>query len=236
MGLMSNFLYDFSTNAFANRKHLQLIPTGRVTKNIFAVRTGSVNLFIYKKGSDQIAIDSGYGKSILRRELSSLNINPDTITSLFLTHTDFDHARGLSVFQNAQIYLSSHEEPMITRKVSRKYGIIYNRKINKPYKLLKDNDEVAIGTIKVRAIETPGHTPGSMTYLIDDKFLFVGDAFRLIDGKAHPNSSFYCMDTEEQEKSIKRLAKLKNVQLVFTAHGGQSNDYDYVMANWIHMK
>ncbi len=158
MGLMSNFVYDLSTNAFVHRKHLQLIPTGQIIENIFAIRTGSANLFIYKKGLDWIAIDSGFGSSILKREFSFLGINPNKITSLFLTHSDFDHASGLPVFQNAQIYLSSNEEPMITRKMARKYGIIYNKRINRAYKLLKDNDEVAVGIVKVRAIETPGHT------------------------------------------------------------------------------
>lgn len=124
---------------------------------------------------------------------------------------------------------------MITRKVARKYGVIYNKKIEEPYKLLKENDEVAVGTIKVRAIETPGHTPGSMSYLIDGEFLFVGDAFKLIDGKAYPNSPFYCMDTAKQEQSIKKLAKLKDVHSVFTAHGGYSNNFSYVMTDRIDM-
>jgi len=235
MGLAANSVYDLCTEAFVRRKHMQLIPTGQITENVFAIRTGSVNLFIYKKGSDWIAIDAGFGVSILKRELSVLGIDPDKITYLFLTHSDFDHASGLSVFQNAQIYLSSDEEPMIIKKIARKYGVIYNSKINRAYKLLKDDDEVAAGKIKIRAIETPGHTPGSMSYLIDDKILFVGDAFKLIDGKAYPNSSFYCMDTKEQEESIRKLANLRDVHLVFTAHGGYSNNLDYTMADWICM-
>ena len=235
MGLMFNFIYDLSTNAFVHRKHLQLIPTEQITKNIFAIKTGSANLFIYKKGSDRIAIDSGFGVSILKREFLSLGINPNEITGLFLTHSDFDHAGGLPVFQTAKIYLSFHEEPMITRKVARKYGVIYNKKIYRTYKMLKDNDRIAVGTIRVKTIETPGHTPGSMSYLIDDEILFVGDAFKLIDGKAYPNSPLYCMDTNQQEESIRKLAKLKGVHSVFTAHGGYSNDFGYAMADWMHM-
>ena len=233
MGLISNSVYDLFTDAFAQRKRLQLIPTGQITENIYTIKTGSVNLYLYKKGSDWLAIDSGFGASILKREFSFLGINPNEITSLFLTHSDFDHASGLPVFQNAQIYLSSNEEPMITRKVARKYGVIYNKKINRAYKLLKGDDEVMAGTVKVRAIETPGHTPGSMSYLIEDKLLFVGDAFKLIDGRACPNSPLYCMDKEKQEESIKNLAQLKNVHSVFTAHGGYSNNFGYTMSDWI---
>lgn len=233
MGAIADSVYDLCTDAFVHRKHLQLIQTGQITENVFAVRTGSVNLFLYKKGSDWIAIDSGFGNSILKREFSYLGINPDGITSLFLTHSDFDHVSGLSVFPNAQIYLSSDEELMITGKTARKYGVVYNRKIDRTYKLLKDGDEVAVGGIKIKAIETPGHTPGSMSYLIDDDFLFVGDAFKLRDGKACPNSSFYCMDAEKQEESLKKLAELRDVHFVFTAHGGYSNNFGYVMAEWM---
>lgn len=233
MGLIANCAYDLFTNAFVQRKQMQLIPTEQVTENVFAIKTGSVNLFIYQKGSDLIAIDSGFGISILKREFSFLGINPDKITSIFLTHSDFDHVNGLPVFPNAQIYLSANEEPMISRKVARKYGIIYNKKINRAYKLLKDDDEVEIGIIKVRAIETPGHTPGSMSYLIDDEILFVGDTFKLVDGKAYHNSPFYCMDVEKQDESFKKLANLKDVKLVFTAHGGYSNNFEHVMSDWI---
>ena len=232
MGVIADSVYDLCTDAFVRRKRLQLIPTGRISENVSAIKTGSVNLFIYEKGSDRIAVDSGFGTSILKRELSLLGIDPNEITSLFLTHSDFDHAGGLPVFQNSAIYLSSREEPMITRRVARKYGVIYNRKISRAYRLLKNNDEVAVGAIKVKAIETPGHTPGSMSFLVNDEFLFVGDAFRLIDGKAHPNSPLYCMDTEQQEESIRKLAKLENIRWLFTAHGGCCNDFRSAMADW----
>jgi len=39
---------------------------------------------------------------------------------------------------------------------------------------LKDEDTVEIGTLKITVIHTPGHTPGSVCYLIDGN-LFCGD-------------------------------------------------------------
>src|SRR5690625_3819659 len=40
--------------------------------------------------------------------------------------------------------------------------------------LLEDGDTFTIGTLKARAIHTPGHTPACMTYIIEDA-VFVGD-------------------------------------------------------------
>lgn len=232
MGMTAGFIYDICTKAFVILKHLPLIPTGQITESIFALRTGTANCFIYKKGSDMVAIDAGFGASIVKRELSVLGIDPAMIAKLFLTHADIDHASGLPAFQNAQVYLSPDEEPMATGETARKFGMVYNRKISREYSLLKEGDEAMAGEIKVKAIETPGHTPGSMSYLIDGAVLFVGDAFKLVGGKASPIGPFYCMNPEKQKESIRKIAKLKGIQALFTAHTGFSGDFDGAMADW----
>jgi len=211
---------------------MQPVKTGKISENIFAVKTGSVNFYIYKNGMDCVAVDSGLGKSIIKRELSVLGIDPNDISGLFLTHSDFDHAGGLSIFSNAKIWLSCDEEQMITRKTARKYRLIYNAEINRAYSLLKDNDEIIVGSIRIRAIETPGHTPGSMSYLIDNTVLFVGDTFKLIEGKAYPIGRFFSMDKRMQEESIRKLARLSHIRLALTAHRGYTKDFDNAMEFW----
>ena len=46
--------------------------------------------------------------------------------------------------------------------------------------LLDDGDVLDVGPFEIRAIHTPGHTPGCVSYLIDDA-LFVGDALFMPD-------------------------------------------------------
>jgi glyoxylase-like metal-dependent hydrolase (beta-lactamase superfamily II) len=46
--------------------------------------------------------------------------------------------------------------------------------------LLKENDEVQAGAIKIKSIFTPGHTPACVSYLIEDN-VFVGDALFMPD-------------------------------------------------------
>ena len=43
-----------------------------------------------------------------------------------------------------------------------------------PDRLLKDGEEIIAGTIVLRALSTPGHTPGSTCFVVD-KHLFSGD-------------------------------------------------------------
>lgn len=226
-----NKIYDIFTAIFVKMNHVNPIETGKITDKLFVVRTGTANFYIYKSGEDMVCFDSGFGKSQIIRELNNLEIDPKSITHLFLTHSDFDHANGLSIFENAEIYLSSDEEQMITRKKARKFGLIYNSKVKGTYHLLKDNDVVAVGEAKIRAIATPGHTPGSMSYLINESILIVGDAFRIINGKVCP-LKLYNMDNDQHKESIRRLACLDNVQLVCTGHRGYTEGFNDAISNW----
>lgn len=232
MSVIFDFIYDVFTSAFIRIKRLQPVQTGKLSENVFAVKTGSVNFYVYRNNLDYVLVDSGFGKSIIKRELNDLGIDPNDISHLFLTHSDFDHVGGKSIFPNAKIWISRDEEQMITRTTARKYRFIYNSRINMAYSLLKDNDEIIVGSIRIRAIETPGHTPGSMSYLIDNKVLFVGDALKLIHGKAYPIGRFFSMDKETQEESIRKLARLGNIQLVLTAHRGYAENFNNAMEPW----
>lgn len=40
---------------------------------------------------------------------------------------------------------------------------------------LNDGDEISFGNSKLRVIHTPGHTLGSLSYVLDEKFVFTGD-------------------------------------------------------------
>jgi hydroxyacylglutathione hydrolase len=230
--LIKSRAYDIVTNIITNRMHLHPIETGRIADNLYAVKTGTVNFFLYRENENLICIDSGFGKSIITREINRLSINPNDVTHLFLTHSDFDHTDGLPIFEKAEIYLSCDEEQMITRQKARMLGIIYNSKINRPYHLLRDNDVVFVGSTKIQAISTPGHTTGSMSYLINESILFVGDTFKLKDNKVYPKKRYINMDTEQQEASIQKLARLDHVHLACTAHNGCTKKFDHAMSSW----
>jgi hydroxyacylglutathione hydrolase len=223
-------LFDVMMDALVKIMGNRPLGTGQIAEHVFAVQTGSVNFFIYKKGEDAVCIDTGLKKE-LRGELGSLGISPERISHVFLTHTDIDHTGGLAAFGNAKICLSADEEPMITNKTARALGIIHNPGIKRPYQLLGDGETVFAGEIKIAAIATPGHTPGSMCYLVDDTALFVGDTFKLMDGKVQPIRRFN-MDTERQKESIRKLANLAGVLLACTGHRGYTEEFDEAIRDW----
>lgn len=214
---------------------MMFIPTRtkRITDNIFAVKTLMVNLFILKDGDNIICIDTGFGRKRVKREISKLGIDPKAVSHIFLTHSDHDHVNCIDLFENADIYLSADEEQMINGTTARASGVRYNRPITRKYTLLKDEEAVQIGNLTVKGIATPGHTPGSMSYLVDGTYLFVGDSFAITNGKVHTFPRFITMDTATQKESIKKLAGLKDIKMVLTAHSGYADNFAASMRQWV---
>ena len=167
-----------------------------------------------------------------RRSSGSSRWPPETVTHLFLTHSDVDHAEGAGLFKNAEIYLSPEEQPLIDGTTPRSFGRLYwNRSIER-YTPVNDGDTVTIGTARVTAIATPGHTPGSMSYLINDDILVCGDTLILKDGRVRVLWPVYNMDTEKERESIRKLAALEHIGLMVTAHTQGTWDFEYAMQKW----
>lgn len=195
------------------------IKTQQITENIYAVKTLISNFYIYTDGENTVCFDTGYMPIIIERVLRKINIIPDSISHVFLTHSDYDHVGGIKVFKNAQVYLSVDEEKMITFKKRRMF-LLFNKRIKRKYELLKDNDVINIGEIKIKSIMTPGHTPGSMSYLVNDSILFTGDTLTIQKGKVKPFFWLQNMNTSMQKESIKELLKIDNLKIICTGHTG----------------
>ena len=192
-----------------------------------------VNLFVIKNGDNTICIDTGFGKERVRRELSRLGIDILSVSHVFLTHSDYDHADCIDLFEKAEVYLSKDEEQMINTTTARSFGARYNSPISSKYNLLNDQEVVQVGNLVVKGIATPGHTPGSMSYLVNGANLFVGDSLAITNGRVHTFPRFINMDTSTQKESIKKLAKLKDIKMLFTAHSGYTANYTNAMKHWV---
>lgn len=189
-------------------------------------------MFIYINGEHVVAIDAAYAGNKLREEARRLPIALESVTHLFLTHADMDHAGGLDVFPNAQIYLSKEEEQMIDGTTARLFGLYYCPRLDRPYSLLGNGDIVAVGTIRVQTIATPGHTPGSMSFVVNDRVLFSGDTLALRNGQVYTFYHLFNKDTATQRESIRKLAPLQGIDLLCTAHTGCTRDYTRAMQYW----
>jgi hydroxyacylglutathione hydrolase len=219
IGLLGVRIYRMTSDM----KKMKPVDTGEVVPGVFAVKDVYVNLYLVKGAAGYVAFDSGNGPESVRSGLSKLNIDPAGVVAVFLTHADADHAGGLPVFPNARVFLANEEEQMIDGRTAR-FAVFKNKPIRE-HTPLNDNQTVEIGGVKVTAVLTPGHTPGSMCYLVDGQNLFTGDTMRLTSGAAGIFSKTINMDSDAQLRSLKKLAGLSGVKYVFTAHFGYTDDF-----------
>jgi hydroxyacylglutathione hydrolase len=208
------------------------LPTGQVADHVYAVWDKDVNWFIYADGPHAIAIDAGYAGGTIQEELEQLPIPPESVSHVFLTHADHDHAGRLDLFTSAQVHLGKGEEQMIDGTTPRMLGVYHSPRVTHPYTVLSDGEVVTAGTISVQAIATPGHTLGSTSFLINDRVLFTGDTLALQNGLVRPFYRLFNMDTAIQRESIRKLARLEDVALLCTAHTGCTADYAEAMRIW----
>ncbi|HEY5600568.1 MAG TPA: MBL fold metallo-hydrolase [Patescibacteria group bacterium] len=84
-------------------------------------------------------------------------------------------------------------------------------------KMLKDQDQIKVGSLVFKVIHTPGHTPGSSCYYLEkEKLLITGDTlfYHTIGRTDLPGSSGPLI-----EKSLQKLFELPKDVQVFPGHG-----------------
>jgi hydroxyacylglutathione hydrolase len=205
-------------------KKMTVIETKEVVQNVYSIKDTFVNMFLVKDSDNYVAIDAGSDIKTIEKELNILGINPEKVAIVMLTHTDGDHVAALPLFKNAKVYLSKDEEQMINGKTAKMMNF-HNKIATTNYNLLDDQQTITIGNIKIKGIATPGHTPGSMSYLVNDKYLFVGDAFGIKNGKVEKPNAFFSKDMKTAIKSFEKINKLPDAEYIFTAHTGYTDNY-----------
>jgi glyoxylase-like metal-dependent hydrolase (beta-lactamase superfamily II) len=220
VAIMASFYFKMKSEI----KDMHVIETKQITKGVYAIKDSFVNMFLVQDSDKFVAVDAGADVATIRKELKSLNIDSSKVVAVFLTHGDGDHTAALSLFSNAKIYLSKDEEQMINGKTA-KMMFIHNSISRKDYTLLEDQQLIKVGNTKVKCIMTPGHTPGSMSYQINDSLVFVGDAFGLSHGKIAKPNAFFSKDMNLAIKSFDKISNLPGAIYIFTAHTGFSCEY-----------
>ena len=173
-----------------------------------------------------------------------LDIVPENIQHILITHQDTDHVGAVEVdsdrlFEDATLYVGEIENRYLTGEKHRKviYGLyrLPMVKTQNRRELLKDGEVFYIDGIKIECMLVPGHTWGHMVYLVDDAYLFTGDTIWFgPDG----GRSFINMLAEDNKVAMRSLAaleqKLRSRDLspkIITGHTGWTDSLDFAFAH-----
>lgn len=148
-------------------------PPVRIQGSSYLVGTCGISAILIVGDEGDILIDgtTEKGSDVVLANIRALGFKPKDIRIILSSHEHHDHVGGISLLQQAtgaKLYASeaaaktfetgsaTPEDPQAgtnpTIRAARVDGII------------KDGDEIRLGNLMVKAMATPGHTPGAMSY------------------------------------------------------------------------
>ncbi|MEI6950387.1 MBL fold metallo-hydrolase [Paraflavisolibacter sp. H34] len=196
------------------------------------------NAFLIHTGRDYLMVDTGisWARRALAARLQELRVPEDGIKYLILTHTHFDHCGSARYIVNhfkasaivhacESFYLEGGFSPLpqgatpLTKIVSR-IGMLLQPLFTVPKlrpAILVDRlfPMQALG-YDIDIIQTPGHSPGSVSVLVNHEIALVGDA--LFGVYAHSVIPPFYNDFDLLAGSMKKLAD-SGCRLYLPGHG-----------------
>ena len=146
----------------------------KIWGNLYFVGTEGASTHILDTGEGLIMFDSGYQESLylVIHHMNMLGLDIKDVKYIFHTHGHIDHAGATAAIKKMI------ETKAVIGKEDREYvngerDLSYAKELGmemiffEPDILLKDGDVIKLGNAKIKAIATPGHTEGAMSYVFN---------------------------------------------------------------------
>lgn len=186
---------------------INIIPAGIYDANCYILEDEASN--------ECAVIDPGGSSDILINEVEKID---GIVKFILLTHGHADHTGAVMELRNeykCPVYIHEKDFELINRCTD-----VYGRPEENGDKFIKDGDIISFGAINIKVLETPGHTPGGLCFLIENT-VFTGDT--LFYGSIG-RTDFAGGDYSTLISSInEKLLPLPEDTVVFPGHGHKSS-------------
>ena len=150
-----------------------------MTIETFAVGPLDCNCTILadEASGEAVVVDGGDGLEEVLRRLQARNLR---VTHLLHTHAHIDHIGDLGALREragGRAMLHPADLPLYrTLELQAHWiGLSQAPKVVDLDADLRDGDVIALGESRIRVLHTPGHTPGSVCFALDDTTILSGD-------------------------------------------------------------
>lgn len=199
-----------------------------IEMNYQAGRRLGVNVYLIDGGREFLIIDVGFEDTIneLVELIRQMDFNLSACKMIIATHADADHIQGINRARDLlKAKVAAHPasiKPLETGDPIMTFARIAAQDIDIPMPRCKvdlelnDGDVIEVGDLSVEVWHTPGHTPGQLSFKLND-LLLVGDniykdsCVGVID--AHHGSNI-----PDFLKSLERIKK-DNAKFLLPSHG-----------------
>ncbi|WP_319764802.1 MBL fold metallo-hydrolase [Maridesulfovibrio sp.] len=183
----------------------------------FVLDPMQTNSYLLSSGNEAVVIDCGLNPAPMLQAIRERRL---TVQSIYLTHMHFDHIGGVSALQEmtgAEVY-GNHKDLYLSDIPINEGGFLeFKKKLNFEIKDLRQGRQTILDN-PVMILETPGHTPGSLSFFFPTLgSAFVGDLLFMISvGRTDLPGG----DSNELISSIKnRIFILPGSTQIFSGHG-----------------
>ena len=148
----------------------------RIHGNTWFVGTDGLSSILIETDDGLVLADGGLAQSatLIDANIRALGFDPLQIKAIIVSHPHYDHAGGVNALQRmtgATVYTSAAGVPTLTtgqlqeddpQYVANASGDSFPAVRN--VVAVEDGGVIAVGELEFRAVHTPGHTPGGVTW------------------------------------------------------------------------
>lgn len=187
-----------------DREWNQPVAPFRIIGNVYYVGAAEVTSFLITTPKGHILIDSGYAETVpqIKKNVEKLGFRLGDVKFLLNTQAHYDHAAGLTELKRltkAKMISSVLDKKALEEgdKNDFAWGDKYAFEPVEVDRTIANNESILLGGVRLKAILTPGHTPGATMWLLSVsekgrtfQVAFVSSAsipgYTLLDNKKYP--------------------------------------------------
>lgn len=169
------------------------------------MEVGPMQNFVYFVGDPKtrevFVVDPAWQVDTILKEATKEGLK---VKGALITHAHFDHVNGLEELLNATdgvAYIHKSEAP-------------YLKGMGGNLKKVEGGDKIEVGDVEITLLHTPGHTPGSQCFLVNNRLISGDTLFINACGRCDLPGG----NAEEMYRSLRMLSELDGKTILYPGH------------------